>query len=156
MAKLCHYGIRREINKWFDSYLSNRKQLAEVNGICSDTKIIEFGVPQGSILVPLLFSIYVNHLNRSLTSGNCTMYADDTNVFLKNKCYEELYKSANQELINIDNLLSANRLILNPDKTHYMIFRTAKTKPPSNNLTLSIRNNFVSQQSKTRFLGIIF
>ena len=156
MAKLCHYGIRRETNKWFDSYLSNRKQLAEVNGICSDTEIIEFGVPQGSILVPLLFSIYVNNLNRSLTSGNCTMYADDTNVFLKNKCYKELYKSANQELINIDNWLSANRLILNTDKTHYMIFRTAKTKPPSNNLTLSIRNNFVSQQSKTRFLGIIF
>ena len=77
-------------------------------------------------------------------------------MFLKNKCYEELYKIANQELINIDNLLSANRLILNTDKTHYMIFRTAKAKPPSNNLTLAIRNNCVSQQSKTRFLGIIF
>ena len=84
------------------------------------------------------------------------MYADDTNVFLKNKYYEELYKSANQELINIDNWLLANRLILNTDKTHYMIFRTAKTKPSSNNLTLAIRNKFVSQQSETRFLGIIF
>ena len=58
---------------------------------------------QGSILSPLLFSIFVNDLNRSLTSGNCIMYADGTNVFLKNKCYEELYKIANQELINIDN-----------------------------------------------------
>ena len=105
---------------------------------------------------PLLFSIYVNDLNRSLTSGNCIMYVDDTNVFLKNKCYEELYKTANQELINTDNWLSANRLILNTDKTHYIIFRTAKTKPPSNNLTLAIRNNFVSQQSETRFLGKIF
>ena len=79
------------------------------------------------------------------------MYADDTNVFLKNKCYEELYKIANQELINIDNWLSANQLILNTDKTHYMIFCTAEAKPPSNNLTLSIRNNFVSQQSKQGF-----
>ena len=156
LAKLWHYGIRGVANKWFDSYLSNRKQLLEVNDICSDTKIIEFGVPQGSILGPLLFSIYVNDLNRSLTSGNCIMYADDTNMSLKNKCYEELYKIANQELININNWLSANRLILNTDKTHYMIFHTGKTKPPSNNLTLSIRNNFVSQQSKTRFLGIIF
>ena len=74
------------------------------------------------------------------------MYADDTNVFLKNKCYEELYKIANQELINTDIWLSANRLILNTDKTHYIIFRTAKTKPSSNNLTLAIRNNCVSQQ----------
>ena len=93
------------------------------------------------------------YLNRSLNSGNCSMYADDTNVFLKNKCYEELYKIANQELINIDNWLSANRLILNTDKTHYMIFRTAKTKPPSNNLTLAIRNNFVSQQIKNKVFG---
>ena len=82
MAKLWHYGIRLA-NKWFDSYLENRKQLVEVNGICSDTKIIELGVPQGSILGPLLFSIYVNDLNRSLTFGNFIMYADDTNVFLK-------------------------------------------------------------------------
>ena len=97
MAKLWHYGIREVVNKCFDSYFNNRKQLVEVNGVCSDTKIIEFGVPQGSILGPLLFSIYVNDLNRSLTSGNCNMYADDTNAFLKNKCYEELYKIVNQE-----------------------------------------------------------
>ena len=59
-------------------------------------------------------------------------------------------------VLNIDNWLSANWLILNTDTTHYMIFCTAKTKPPSNNLTLTIRNDCVSQQSKTRFLGIIF
>ena len=92
MAKLWHYEIREVANKLFDSYFNNRKQLVEVNGICSDTKIIEFGVPQGSILGPLLFSIYVNDLNRSLTSCNCIMYADKTNVFLKNECYKELYK----------------------------------------------------------------
>ena len=60
-----------------------------LNGICSDTKIIEFGVPQGLILDPLLFSIYINDLNRSLTSGNCIMYANDTNVFLKNNYYKK-------------------------------------------------------------------
>ena len=85
---------------------------------------------------PLLFSIYVNDLNKSLTSGNCIMYADDTNVFLKNNCYEKLYKIANQELIHIDNWLLPNQLILNTDKTHYMIFCTPKTKLPSNKLTL--------------------
>ena len=55
LAKLWHYGIRGVVNKWFDSYLNNRKQLVEVNGICSDTKIIEFGVPQGSISFTLLY-----------------------------------------------------------------------------------------------------
>ena len=151
-----HYKTKGVANKWFDSYLSNKKQLVEVNGICSDTKIIEFGVPQDSILGPLLFSIYVNDLNRSLTTGNCIMYADDTNVFLKNSYYEKLCKIANQELINIDNWLSANRLILNTDKIHYMVFCTPKTKRSSNKLTLSIKNKFVFQQSKTKFLEIIF
>ena len=70
LAKSRHYGIRGVVNKWFDSYLYNKKQLVEVNGIYSDTKIIEFGVPQVSILGSLLFSIYVNDLNKSLTFGN--------------------------------------------------------------------------------------
>ena len=57
LAKLWRYGIRGVANKWFDSYLSNKKQLVEVNDICSDTKIREFGVTQGSMLGHLLFSI---------------------------------------------------------------------------------------------------
>ena len=89
-----HHGIRGVANKRFDSYLRNRKQLIEVIGICSDAKIIEFGVPHDSILGPLLLSIYVNDLNRSLTSGNGIMLADDANVFIKNNCYEKLYKIA--------------------------------------------------------------
>ena len=84
------------------------------------------------------------------------MYADDTNIILKSSCYETLYEAANKELVNIDKWLLANRLFLNTDKTHYVIFRTPKTKPPSKKLTISIRNKFISQQPKTKFLGIIF
>ena len=82
------------------------------------------------------------------------MYADDTNIFLKSNCYETLYEAANKELVNIDKWLLANRLFLNTDKTHYVIFRTPKTKPPSKKLTISIRNKFISQQPKTKFSGI--
>ena len=84
------------------------------------------------------------------------MYADDTNIFLKSNCYETLYEAANKELVNIDKWLLANRLFLNTDKTHYVIFRTPKTKPPSKKLTISIRNKIISQQPKTKFLGILF
>ena len=76
--------------------------------------------------------------------------------FLKSNCYETLYEAANKELVNIDKWLLANRLFLNTDETHYVIFRTPKTKPPSKKLTISIRNKFISQQPKTKFLGIIF
>ena len=156
LSKLWHCGIRGVAHDWFCSYLSNRKQLVEINNICSNIKSIKYGVPQGSILGPLLFSIYVNDLNNCLTLGKCIMYADDTNIFLKSNCYETLYEAANKELVNIDKWLLANRLFLNTDKTHYVIFRTPKTKPPSKKLTISIRNKFISQQPKTKFLGIIF
>ena len=83
------------------------------------------------------------------------MYSDDTNIFLKSNCYETLYEAANKELVNIDKWLLANRLFLNTDKTHYVIFRTPKTKPPTKKLTIT-GNKFISQQPKTKFLGIIF
>ena len=101
LSKLWHCGIRGVAHDWFCSYLSNRKQLVEINNICSNTKSIKYGVPQGSILGPLLFSIYVNDLNNCLTLGKCIMYADDTNIFLKSSCYETLYEAANKELVNI-------------------------------------------------------
>ena len=59
------------------------------------------------------------------------MYAGNTNIFLKSNCYETLYEAANKELVNIDKWLLADRLFLNTDKTHYIIFRTPQTKPPS-------------------------
>ena len=86
---------------WFCSYLNNRKQLVEVNNICFNTKSIKFAVPQGSLLGPFLFSIYINDLNKCLTLGKCIMYAEDTNIFLKSNCYETLYEAANKELVNI-------------------------------------------------------
>ena len=132
------------MHDWFCSYLSNRKQLVEINNICSNTKSIKYGVPQSSILGPLLFSIYVNDLNNCLTLAKCIMYADDTNIFLKSNCYETLHEAANKELVNINKWLLANGLFLNTDKTHYVIFRKPKTKPPSKKLTTSIRNKFIS------------
>ena len=156
LSKLWHYGIRGVAHQWLCSYLSNRMQLVEINGVCSETKPIKFGVPQGSIIGPLLFSIYVNDFNKCLTMGKCFMYADDTNVFFQDKCYKSLYATAQEQLLNIENWLLANRLSLNIDKTHFLVFRTPHTTPPSHNLTLSIRNQPISLKSQTKFLGILF
>ena len=68
-------------NDWFCGYLSNRKQLVEINNIYSNTRSIKYGVPQDSILGPLLFPIYANDLNKCLALGKCIMYANDTNIF---------------------------------------------------------------------------
>ena len=86
----------------FNSYLSERKQIVYINRILSNIQTVEDGVPQGSILGPLLFLIYVNDFSNCTTSGESIMYADDTNIFLNHKSYKNLYLEANQQLSNIE------------------------------------------------------
>ena len=78
LRKLELYGIRGKCNNWFRSYLTGRRQYVSLNGKTSDLKEIFHGVPQGSVLGPLLFIIYINDLPNSLIFGTATLFADDT------------------------------------------------------------------------------
>ena len=80
ISKLNHYGIRGCFNDWFKSYLNNRKQCVSILGYESSYKNIEYGVPQGSVLGPLLFLIYINDLNHSIKYSDTFHFADDTNL----------------------------------------------------------------------------
>ena len=79
LDKLAHYGVRAIENNWFKTYLTNRKQHATVSGQKSDNGLIEFGIPQGSVLGPLLFLIYINELNQAIKFSRVHHFADDTN-----------------------------------------------------------------------------
>ena len=80
MDKLVHYGVGGNKNNWFKTYLTNRKQHVTVSGQKSDNALIEFGVPQGSVLGPLLFLIYINDLNQAIKFSRVHHFADDTNL----------------------------------------------------------------------------
>ena len=82
LDKLAHYGVRGIENNWFKTYLTNRKQHVTVSGPKSDNALIEFGVPQGSVLGPLLFLIYINDLNQAIKFSRVHHFADDTNLLL--------------------------------------------------------------------------
>ena len=99
--------------KWFESYLKGRKQYVFYNGETSDVKEITCGVPQGSVLGPLLFLIYINDLPNISEKLQFFLFADDTNIYYESKDLKELEKTVNGELKKLTLWLNVNRLALN-------------------------------------------
>jgi len=132
LTKLQYYGIRGIALQWFKSYLTNRKQFVCINGNNSNHSGIEIGVPQGSVLGPLLFLIYINDLNKAIKFCKVHHFADDTNLLHVNRSIKSLNKYVNYDLKNLTTWLNANKISLNVSKTELIIF-----KPKNNHLTLN-------------------
>ena len=154
LAKLNHFGVRGVANEWFRSYLNGRLMQTEVNGKISNSKPIEVGVQQGSILGPLLFLIYINDFPKCLTSGKAIMFADDTNLFFNSSSYKALYEVTNTQLKHVEAWLSANKLTLNTDKTLYVAFRTPNSLPPPAALSIQFKNKHLKRVNSCKFLGL--
>ena len=99
--KLEHYGIRDSALLWFESYLSKRKQFVFINGEHSELREVSCGVPQGSVLGPLLFLIYINDLPNISNKLDIFLFADDTNIYYEKESFIELEKIVNKELKNL-------------------------------------------------------
>ena len=147
-----YYGIRGSSLKLLTSYLTNRQQLTYINDVSSHLKELKCGVPQGSILGPLLFLIYINDLPYSTHNLQYVLFADDTSVFCKGSDPQSLFNYVNDQLNNISNWMKVNKLILNIDKTNYILFGT-KTIIDSN-LNLYHRDKEIKRVYSTKFLGV--
>ena len=152
--KLEMYGIRGLALNWFKSYLVNRCQFVEYNGVKSDEKVITCGVPQGSILGPLLFLIYINDLSQVSDKIFSLLFADDSNMFTSGKQVDTLIETMNSELEKVIEWLNVNKLSLNLKKTHYMIFRKRREKVLSSK-ELIMNGTKIDITCKTKFLGVM-
>ena len=119
MNKLDNYGVRGLSNKWFKSYLNNRKQYVSINGFDSNVQNISIGVPQGSVLGPLLFLIYINAIKYSTVHH----FADDTNLLTTSNKLKSIRKHLNLDLRFLCNWLTANKISLNASKTEVILFK---------------------------------
>ena len=128
LAKLSHYGIRGVSNDWFKSYLSNRSQYVSINGYDSGLAAINCGVPQGSVLGPLLFLLYINDLNQAIKFCKVHHFADDTNLLCLGNSIKKLNKLVNADLKHLVNWLNANKISLNVKKTEMVIFKSKQKK----------------------------
>ena len=143
LKKLDHYGFRGVSNSWFENYLTGRFQYVCIEGINSEKREIKFGVPQGSVLGPLLFLVFINDLANA-SNFSTLLFADDTTLQLSSNDVVHLFSEANEQIKGIASWFQCNRLTLNTSKTRYAIFRTKNMILPPN-LDLKIGNEEISR-----------
>ena len=158
LEKLEIYGVNESNLDWFRSYLTGRQQYIKIDeNLETHRQNIVCGVPQGSILGPLLFLLYVNDLPNSSTYLDPVMFADDTNLFLANRSIQELFSIANKELNKISDWFTANKLSLNVTKTKFSLFHKASRKDdiPLKLPILKINNHQIERVESIKFLGVL-
>ena len=146
------YGICGVELQWFKDYLSNRMQYVTYENYKSSHAKVHCGVPQGSILGPIQFLLYINDLTS--VSENCfsVMFADDTNTFITGKYMDVLCHQLNEDLRNVQEWLHCNKLSLNVLKTHYMVF-TSRNRV-IDDIDVKIQGVQIQRVYATKFLGV--
>ena len=156
------FGFNHTVSKWFSSYMFGRKQCVKVGDVVSDAICLLFGVPQGSVLGPILFILYTTPLSKIISSHELIqhhLYADDTQIYL------ELTPTNSSEAIaqlqaclsEVQSWMASNKLKLNPDKTEFIVFGSDDQRAKFSGLfPVDILGNLISPSDSVRNLGVFF
>jgi hypothetical protein len=151
LGKLNQIGITGELYTWFVSYLKDRRQKVIINGTSSDEATVMAGVPQGSILGPLLFLIYINDLSTDISS-EISMFADDTAIYHSSQNVENSIQVINSDLVKIQNWSENWKVKFNAKKTYYMQFSLKTIVEPTTAVILN--NQQIIKVENFKYLGV--
>ena len=158
LRKLEHYGIRGLANNWFSSYLNKRSQWISISGHASSNRYVHHGVPQGSVLGPLLFLVYINDLHSCIKHSTIRHFADDTNMLYetdrKKHRNRNPVRNLNKDLKSLNHWLLANKISLNATKTELIFFKNKTTKIPKFDIRLN--GSRLEGKDEVKYVGITF
>ena len=155
--KLSYYGLSDSCVQILSSYLTARGQCVSFNKSISPLTNIKCGVPQGSVLGPLLFSIYINDLPLSVLHGTCDMFADDTCIHVSDACYGNVLSTLQLSADEVFNWATNNFMTIHSQKTKYMIITTWQKhqRIPLSNVSITINKQLIERVSHIKYLGVI-
>ena len=157
LHKLQHCGFRGEVLEWFKSYLNNRTQYVSYNSCESSLRDFVCGVPEGSILGPLLFILYVNDITYTSNVLDFILFTYDTNILYSHKDLSSKIDVVNEELEEVSNWFKANKLSVNASKTNFMILGTPKMTSTitQKDYNITLNDTLLERVKFTKFLGAL-
>ena len=155
IKKLINLGISDTPCQWFKSYMSNRVCRTLLNSQLSCESVIRCGVPQGSILGPLLFIIYINDLVKCIKTCKVQLYADDTVLYCSNTSIKSIELALNSDLVNLYNWMCQNKLSVNCNKTVCMLLGSKHMLSKEHTLNLILNNLPIEQVNQYKYLGLL-
>ena len=156
LKKMKYYGIRNSELEWFSRYLINRQQCVSIKGTTSALLEVKSGIPQGSILGPLIFCLYINDICKLPFHSNTkiSLYADDTAIFNTDQNFTNIQNNLQKDFDLISNWLVINRMYLHPQKTKVMLFGQSR-KLKNQRITIRFKDITLEKVDQMKYLGVI-
>ena len=155
LMKFSDFGLNKSSVNWFKAYLTKRTQSVNINGVQSDTEPLSYGVPQGSVLGPLLFIMYINDLPTVAKYCKVHLYADDTLLFFESSSVQTIEAALSKDLGHVVRWLNQNYLMLNHSKTKVMLMGTHQKLSSVQSFTVNVNANDLERVYKFKYLGVI-
>ena len=154
LYKLDRYGIRGYANDFFRTYLTNRVQYTVINGTQSVLNAVTCGVPQGSVLGPLFFALYINAIYESVGMDHVQLFADDIALYMWHKNLTTLVEEIKLKFSHLYMWYARNKVIINRDKTNFVLFHTVNKPIPNNFLTIQTEFMSIDRVPFFKYLGV--